>query len=295
MSNTPDNPNTPPSIPPEDPELERYLDGESDLSEAWQSLPQAEPSAAIDQAIRAAAHAAPATDSSQDQPAAWHRWLKPLAAFAVAGVCLTITLQVIDLGGPQPSLSGTTEFNELEMTADSALNSRATAAKLRDNASPQEPVAPESPARLSRSAAPAAEESVLQHELLMAEDAYDSIAMPLFTETQLTAWREGARPSEATWQLAIEIARRRGDEALAVQETAKLALAYPEANDAAESAVQLESLQALPREQPTPQTEIIDASLWAATIQHIRNQGDGARAELEAEKFQRVYPEYVQE
>ena len=79
--------------------LDKYLAGDSSVSDAYRELEPAEPPAALDRAILAEAREAarPRRKSLLDLDLAfWRQWAKPLTTAVIMGVCLTVVLRVLD-------------------------------------------------------------------------------------------------------------------------------------------------------------------------------------------------------
>jgi hypothetical protein len=92
-------------------QFERYLEGDSSVTRAFNELAQPEPPAALDRAILDEARnaAKPARKSWLDIDLAfWRHWAKPLSTAVIMGVCLTVVLRVMDYASLRPPVSDDT-------------------------------------------------------------------------------------------------------------------------------------------------------------------------------------------
>jgi hypothetical protein len=123
---------------PKDDGLDAYLRGGSRLSDAYRDLPGAEPPAALDEAVLAAARAASGRRRRLVHGPFAGSWLAPAAAAAVVVLAVGLTLFVVDrsgapvpgeLQGEDPALPAAPPPVSGRTTQEESAESRAPAAK----------------------------------------------------------------------------------------------------------------------------------------------------------------------
>lgn len=149
----------------EDKEFERYLQGQSELSQTYAQLPDAEPPAHLDAAILAEAHRAVGARPGLKQQ---RRWLMPLSMAASLLVAVMIGLQLPylmrDASAPQSISEAYKPEARLDRAAPPAAGTQGFIARKPEESRGMLGEAPAAPPMEAKSAAPAPAASMLLEE-----------------------------------------------------------------------------------------------------------------------------------
>jgi hypothetical protein len=312
------------------PDLDEYLDGNSPESAAYRELERPEPPAALDRAVlQAARNELAANPVSQEERVFWRHWMRPLSAVALLGVCLAVVLEVMD---QQPQLQQSSalmkadsEQTEERYILHQNLPAAAQPSLLASPESKQKPgqqftddieamagkaaadkdqaIALDQITVTARKTQPSRSSAILE-EIVVSQRGTEKEALKP-TPAALDEWAAGARPAADVWLAGIQTFYAAGEIELADAESAKLNLLYPGTTERARIAEKIENTygtEALMPASPQLRDQIsqpaIDANdlpnphIWAAGIEWLYEQRDKDRAEAEAEKFSRIYPDY---
>lgn len=313
-------------------ELDRFLEGDSPVTEAYQRLAKTEPGEELDRAILDAAR-------KQLKPARqrwlevdlrfWRHWSRPIATVVIAGFCLAVVLQVMETTtwipmefygqGVGSTARESTMLREKDEQRLDSLRREQVPADMPAQRSPSESKS-ESPA--SDMVVAARQRPVLQEksaselmtqpeiapaeavggqaleEIIVADTGQDSYLLSEPADGAADAWELGARPTAEVWLAGIDALRDEGESKIADDELRRLAAAYPEALEAVS---------------PEPHTDVAGARylaagneiaeeedvpypqprVWLAGIDWLERQGLQEQAAAERAKFAKIYPSYL--
>ncbi len=278
------------------------MDKHDDISKAYNQMDKPEPGKHLDSAILRAARDELQKAKKDQRSDFWQQWLRPLSTVAALGVCLVVVLQVMNNAPVAPGME--------KMAGESAATESADLATVRR---PEASTVDEIVVNTRRQAeslqeAPMATAPSFADELVVATARKadpDPIMNTEPAENALTAWNEGTRPAPEVWLAGIEAWVGDMDQNIIDQELAKLQRAYPDFM--AQDADRILKYENLPTDETAPagsldmktmrmelpeDTDVIaSAWAWAAGINQLDEAGDEKRADAEAEKYLRIYPD----
>jgi hypothetical protein len=251
-------------------QLERFLDGDSQVSQAYRDADQAEPPAALDRTILAQARKqvkTPVLDTGSFS--FWRHWMRPVTIVLSIGACLAVVLEIMNTVTPAPGLSKLDGMLANEEARDEIKSGLIT---LPQASRPEAAtMTADSPAKMAtemqaqRSVRPDAAFDVIvpeqelvvtarkreatPQEVPMAVSAFASrdlqksakadtgrieeIVMDAdasFATNALEAWESGAKPSVKVWLAGIQTMIEDGEADFASYELERMAKVYPDAS-----------------------------------------------------------------
>lgn len=252
------------------------------LSALYRKFSAAEPSAALDQRVLAAARAALADHRAPQRGGWWSRWRTSLALATTLVLSLTLALlherQSADRATPPTSERPASEIRSDAPSAQPAERAGPTpatasavpAAALQKPSAARGKVAPSSPAGASENEAPAAVRSTAEPASPKQDERQAWPAAPAATSAE--AKRESLRPAPVETPAGVE---GRG-------ETARPA--------AARSSPALRDTSPAPAESSVDQAR--SAAVWLDEIRALRRAGQIEEAERQLREFRRAHPDY---
>lgn len=284
----------------QDSEFEKYLAGESGVSDAYARLPGAEPPAYLDYAIRDEAHRVagivPGRASVRARMRAgssgwraWQKWTLPLSVAATLVIVAMVGLQLPYITGQAP-----------EPSAPAAMPQAAPAAAPPAAAVLKQPEAGGAIAERKR-AAPAPSESAAKPEANAAAALQDRVRGSIVREKDKAAPAAPApamreAPAAAPAAMAPVAAPAAMQAAPAIQEKAappaREPAPAPVATEAAPAVEPQAVLAPATRKAPAAMAPVTAPGPWLARIRQLKKEGRRAEAKQALAGFSKRYPAY---